>query len=137
MDWRYNQPASNSRSLYNHKQYYSDSDDKNSTQNHRNQAYNFKSHNPHEHTPSVSQGQRIRQFEVEESQKAKGSMSSWLSRTASSSHAQFAATALVSGAVVAGAIFGYQHVRRQERVEDLKSSIPELGKGHEADKVRF
>ncbi|KAH7360166.1 ubiquitin-protein ligase-like protein molybdopterin-converting factor [Rhexocercosporidium sp. MPI-PUGE-AT-0058] len=62
-------------------------------------------------------------------------MSSWLSRTTSSSQAQFAATALVSGAVVAGAIFGYQHVRRQERVEDLKSSIPELGKGHQADKL--
>ena len=67
---------------------------------------------------------------------AKENMASWLSRTASSSQAQFAATALVSGAVVAGAIFGYQHVRRQEMVEDLKSSIPELGREHEADKVR-
>ena len=41
----------------------------------------------------------------------------------------------MSGAVVAGAILGYQHVRRQEKVEDLKSSIPELGKGYVADKV--
>jgi hypothetical protein len=50
--------------------------------------------------------------------------------------AQFAATAIVSGAVVAGAILGYQAVRRHERVEDLKSSIPELGRGgHMADKV--
>ncbi|KAK0106684.1 hypothetical protein ONS96_004303, partial [Cadophora gregata f. sp. sojae] len=66
----------------------------------------------------------------------KESMSSFLSRTTSSSQAQFAATALVSGAVVAGAIFGYQHVRRRERVEDLKSSIPEVGSGgHEADKL--
>lgn len=65
----------------------------------------------------------------------KESMSSWFQRTASSSQAQFAATALVSGAVVAGAIFGFQHVRRQERLEDLKSSIPELGREHEADKV--
>jgi hypothetical protein len=65
------------------------------------------------------------------------SMSSWFQRTSSSSQAQFAATALVSGAVVAGAIFGYQHLRRQERVEDLKSSIPELGRGHSADKVGF
>lgn len=65
------------------------------------------------------------------------SMSSWFQRTTSSSQAQFAATALVSGAVVAGAIFGYQHLRRQERVEDLKSSIPELGRGHSADKVGF
>ena len=64
-------------------------------------------------------------------------MSSWFSRTTSSSQAQFAATAIVSGVVVAGAILGYQHVRRQEKVEDLKSSIPELGKGHIADKVCF
>lgn len=63
------------------------------------------------------------------------SMSSWLQRTASSSQAQFAATALVSGAIVAGTILGYQHIRRQERVEDLKSSIPELGRNHKGDKV--
>jgi len=63
-------------------------------------------------------------------------MSSWISRVSSSSQAQFAATALVSGAVVAGAILGYQHMRRQENIEDLKNSIPELGKGHVADKVR-
>jgi len=63
------------------------------------------------------------------------SMSSWLSRATSSTQAQFAATAIVSGAVVAGAILGYQHVRRQERVEDLKNSIPELGRNHHAEKV--
>jgi tRNA threonylcarbamoyladenosine dehydratase len=63
-------------------------------------------------------------------------MASWFSRATSSTQAQFAATAIVSGAVVAGAILGYQAVRRQERVEDLKSSIPELGRGgHVADKV--
>lgn len=38
--------------------------------------------------------------------------------------------------MTAGAILGYQHVRRQEMVEDLKSSIPELGQGHRADQVR-
>jgi hypothetical protein len=63
------------------------------------------------------------------------SMSSWLSRATSSTQAQFAATAIVSGVVVAGAILGYQHVRRQERVEDLKSSIPELGRNYHAEKV--
>ncbi|KAI9055131.1 hypothetical protein LZ554_000096 [Drepanopeziza brunnea f. sp. 'monogermtubi'] len=73
--------------------------------------------------------------DVQGPKKGKESMSSWLSRTASTSQAQFAATALVSGAVVAGAIFGYQHVRRQERVEDLKSSIPALGQSHQADKL--
>jgi hypothetical protein len=65
-------------------------------------------------------------------------MSSWFSRVTSSSQAQFAATAIVSGAVVAGAILGYQHARRQEKVEDLKNSIPELGKkGYHADKVCY
>jgi hypothetical protein len=63
------------------------------------------------------------------------SMSSWFSRTVSSTQAQFAATAVVSGVVVAGAILGYQHVRRQERVEDLKHSIPEIGRDHSAEKV--
>lgn len=62
-------------------------------------------------------------------------MASWFSRTMSSSQAQFAATAVVSGAVVAGAIFGYQHIRRQERVEDLKHSIPELSRDHMPEKV--
>jgi len=66
--------------------------------------------------------------------KQKESMSSFISRVSTSSQAQFAATALVSGAVVAGAIFGYQAVRRQERVKDLKSGIPEVGEGN---KVRF
>ena len=65
------------------------------------------------------------------------SMSSWLQRTASSTQAQFAATAVLAGAVTAGAILGYQHLRRQERVEDLKSSIPELGREHSAEKVGF
>lgn len=64
-------------------------------------------------------------------------MSSWLSRATSSTQAQLAATAIVSGAVVAGAILGYQHIRRQERVEDLKNSIPELGQYHQAEKVGF
>jgi hypothetical protein len=60
-------------------------------------------------------------------------MSSFFSRQ----EAQFAATALVSGAVVAGSLLGYQHVRRREKIEDLKSSIPALGSEHRADKVSF
>ena len=63
-------------------------------------------------------------------------MASWFQRATSSTQAQFAATAIVSGAVVAGAILGYQHVRRVERTEDLKRSIPELGAGDEG-KVRY
>ena len=82
-----------------------------------------------------SGNQQPRELRAEDKQTAKKeSMSSFLSRVSTSSQAQFAATALVSGAVVAGAIFGYQAVRRQERVKDLKSGIPEVGEG---DKVRF
>lgn len=58
-------------------------------------------------------------------------MSSWFQRATGSTKAQFAATAIVSGAVVAGAILGYQHVKRIERTEDLKKSIPALGAGDE------
>lgn len=67
-------------------------------------------------------------------EKEKESMSSWLSRVSTSSQAQFAATAIVSGAVVAGAIFGYQAVKRHERIKDLKSEIPDAEWGG-GDKV--
>ncbi|RAL68615.1 hypothetical protein DID88_007328 [Monilinia fructigena] len=60
-------------------------------------------------------------------------MSNLINRVGGSSQAQFTATAIVSGAVVAGAIFSYQALRRQEKVEDLKSSIPSLGRDHHAD----
>jgi hypothetical protein len=63
----------------------------------------------------------------EEKSEQKESMSSWLGRVSTSSQAQFAATAIVSGAVVAGAIFGYQAIQRQERIKDLKSGIPDTG----------
>lgn len=66
--------------------------------------------------------------------KQKETMSSWIGRVSTSSQAQFAATALVSGAVVAGAIFGYQSLRRQERIKDLKSGIPD-SEGWGGDKV--
>ena len=48
---------------------------------------------------------------------------------------QFSATAIAAGAVTAGAIFSYQALRRSEAISDLKSSIPELGRGHESRKV--
>ncbi len=60
---------------------------------------------------------------------------SWVSRTGSHVQLQFAATALVSGAVVAVAILGYQQIRRQVKVEDLKSSIPAISKDHHAEPV--
>lgn len=39
---------------------------------------------------------------------------------------QLIATALVSGATVASLILGYQALEREERLSELKSSIPSL-----------
>ena len=91
---------------------------------------------PPPYTQKERQTEQEREQQEQETQegKGKGAMA-WLQRVSGSREFQFGATALVSGAVVAGAILGYQHVRRQERVEDLKSSIPALGEGHMGDKV--
>ncbi|CAG7916949.1 unnamed protein product [Penicillium olsonii] len=64
-----------------------------------------------------------------------GTMSSWLQRQAGSSHGQLATTAVLSGAAVAGAIFGYQSYRRKEAVSDLKASIPNIDESHPAGKL--
>ncbi|KAH8201165.1 hypothetical protein TruAng_004633 [Truncatella angustata] len=53
-------------------------------------------------------------------------MSSFLSRAASDTKIQFATTAIVSGAVVAGTILGLQRLQRESRIHRLKDSIPEL-----------
>ncbi|KAJ5238872.1 hypothetical protein N7468_003491 [Penicillium chermesinum] len=50
-----------------------------------------------------------------------GNMSSWLQRQAGSQSSQLATTAVLSGAAVASAIFGYQAYRRKEAVTDLHS----------------
>lgn len=63
------------------------------------------------------------------------SMSSWLQRQAGSSHGQLATAAVVSGAAVAGAIFGYQSYKRKEAVHDLKASIPSIDDLHTAETV--
>lgn len=63
-------------------------------------------------------------------------MSSWLQRQASSHNAQLLGTALLSGAAVAGAIFGVQALRRQIAVEDLKASIPGFSEKDHVDGVR-
>lgn len=62
-------------------------------------------------------------------------MSDWFSRQASNHHVQLAAVAILSGATVASAIIGTQAVRRKERIEELKASIPELSEDHKADLV--
>ncbi|KAI1818613.1 ubiquitin-protein ligase molybdopterin-converting factor [Poronia punctata] len=59
-------------------------------------------------------------------------MASFLDRASANSRVQLAATAVVSGAVVAGAILGYQRLRQEERVQNLKSSIPSLSEDSEA-----
>jgi PII-like signaling protein len=65
-------------------------------------------------------------LEEDREEEPESSMSSWLSRTASSHKVQLAATAVISGAVVAGAIFGFQRARRKNRVQHLKRSIPDV-----------
>ncbi len=62
-------------------------------------------------------------------------MASWLDQQFSSHRVQLAAAALISGAAVAGAIYGTQAVRRKEAVEELKASIPDLSEDHRAELV--
>ena len=64
-----------------------------------------------------------------------GRMSSWIQQHASSHKTQLAATAVLSGAAVAGAIFGYQALKRQEAVRELKESIPDVNEPHSIEKV--
>ncbi|RAH84855.1 hypothetical protein BO86DRAFT_453907 [Aspergillus japonicus CBS 114.51] len=62
-------------------------------------------------------------------------MSSWLQRQGSSHQSQLAATAVLSGAAVAGVILGYQALRRKEAVQQLKASIPSIDEQHHAEKL--
>lgn len=62
-------------------------------------------------------------------------MSSWLERQASSHNFQLAATAVISGAAVAGLIYGGQAIRRKAAVDELKASIPELDESHHSEMV--
>lgn len=75
--------------------------------------------------------------EAEEGRGVLGNMSSWFQRQAGSHSSQLATTAVLSGAAVAGAIFGYQAYRRKEAVHDLKASIPEIDEQHRTERVRF
>lgn len=78
---------------------------------------------------------KIVRFAVEDDRPE--TMSSWLQRQASSHNAQLVGTALLSGAAVAGAIFGIQALRRQIAVEDLKASIPGFDEKEHANGVRL
>ncbi|KAL2820495.1 hypothetical protein BDW59DRAFT_117008 [Aspergillus cavernicola] len=62
-------------------------------------------------------------------------MASWIQRQNNSHQAQLAATAVLSGAAVAGAIFGFQKFRRREAVKRLKDSIPEVNETHRAESL--
>lgn len=62
-------------------------------------------------------------------------MSSWIQRQASSHQVQLAATAVISAAAVAGAIFGAQAIRRKVAIEKLKASIPKVDEDHRLQKV--
>jgi hypothetical protein len=48
---------------------------------------------------------------------------------------QLGITAVVSGVIAAGAVIGYQKVRRKERIKKIKDSIPEVSQEHLATKV--
>lgn len=53
-------------------------------------------------------------------------MSSFISDTFSNPRVQLLATAAVSGVTVAGLILGFQALEREERLSQLKNSIPKL-----------
>ena len=128
MDGRYNQPP-NAGYYYDDRYGYLSEDEEEFADYDYNNERRRPSHRPIEQDDGTPEGK--------DKGKQKESMSSWLGRVSTSSQAQFAATAIVSGAVVAGAIFGYQSIRRQERVRDLKSGIPEADDGWGGDKVGF
>ena len=65
-------------------------------------------------------------------------MSSYISDIFSTTRVQLIATAVVSGATVASLILGYQALEREERLSQLKDSIPPITEGgHRAQKVIF
>lgn len=78
---------------------------------------------------------RRNQEENKSDQGTLGRMASWFHNHTSSHKGQLAATAVLSGAAVAGAIFGYQAVKRQEAVRELKDSIPDVNERHRTEKV--
>lgn len=74
-------------------------------------------------------------FATSSEPEARETMASWIDRQFSNHNVQLAAVALLSGAAVAGTIYGTQAIRRKERVDKLKASIPELDESHHAQMV--
>lgn len=141
MDFRYSRPpVSSARHDYRH---YSDSTTDEGPRHHRffheNLHDRYVSSNPpppygRDRDRDIYEREPSRPAEKKQEEK-KETMSSWLQRQASSHSVQLAATAVLSGAVVAGAIFGVQNARRKIAVEDLKASIPAADEEHEVHDV--
>lgn len=49
---------------------------------------------------------------------------------APSHNVQLGVTAVIAGAVGACALFGYQQIRRQERIQRIRDEIPEVAEEH-------
>ncbi|KAL8874573.1 MAG: hypothetical protein Q9174_000100 [Haloplaca sp. 1 TL-2023] len=62
-------------------------------------------------------------------------MSSWIERQFSSHQLQLVTTALVSGATIAGLIYGGQALRRKVAVKELKASISPLDEEHPGQRL--
>lgn len=62
-------------------------------------------------------------------------MSGLLSRATSDSRFQLAATALLSGGIVAAGLLSYQRLSHEQRVSRLKNSIPNPSDDHTLQKV--
>jgi len=62
-------------------------------------------------------------------------MSQFLSDLTSSPRFQLAATAVLSGATVAALILGHQALEQEERLSELKSSIPDLADTDDARRI--
>ena len=64
-------------------------------------------------------------------------MASFFSDTIANPRFQLFATAVLSGATVASLLLGYQALEREERLSELKQSIPSLADDpHDTKKVR-
>lgn len=50
---------------------------------------------------------------------------------------QLIATAIASGVTVASLLLSYQALEREERLSELKNSIPSLSDGHKTQRVRI
>lgn len=64
-------------------------------------------------------------------------MASFFSDTINSHRFQLFATAVLSGATVASLLLGYQALEREERVSELKNSIPREDRGQQRVRLMF